>query len=166
MDQPFLAAVAGRSGETGDSKRDVGLRAVEGTFCHRPGDRLRYRFVMVQQPGVDPEEVDLGLLGVGDEAALEAVARALDVGEQRRQHAPGAAFGRGDRQLPVAQPAHQPLGLLVELVGKRRLERFAQPRSPLRGGGAAPRSPGVSSRSERNWLSSLQLGQSAELARP
>src|SRR5688500_15971324 len=57
MDQPFLAAVAGWAGETGDSERDVGLGAVERLLGHRAGHRFRYRVVMLEQLGVDPEQV-------------------------------------------------------------------------------------------------------------
>ncbi len=49
---------------------------------------------------VRSREFGLGLLAVGDEAALEAVARTLDVGEQRGEHAAGAAFGGRDASVP------------------------------------------------------------------
>ena len=84
----------------------------------------------------------LRVLGVGDESAVEAAASTLDVGQKRGQHPAGAAFCRRDGQPGITQAVHQPFGLLVQMIRKRRLERFAQPRSPGRGGGAGAEAGG------------------------
>src|SRR3954465_4638467 len=68
---------------------------------------------------------------------------------------------------------HEPLGLLVQVIGKSRLERLAHPRSPFFGlaagaaagvGSALVRSAADLSRVARNSLSWLQFGHSRELA--
>ena len=64
------------------------------------------------------------------------MAAAFDVGQKRGEHPAGAALGSGYLDLAVADRVHQPLGLLVQMVGESGLERLAQPRSPFFGGGA------------------------------
>src|SRR5438270_13632139 len=121
---------------------------------------------MVEQARFDAQQFGLGLLAVGDEAAVEAVARTFDIGEQRSEHTTGAAFRCGDGQLLVAQPVHQSLGLRIQMVWKRGLKRLTHPRSPFLGAGTAlPRSAAERSRTARNSLSGLQFGHSRELAR-
>ena len=88
-------------------------------------------------PGSIPSSSVFDFLHVGDEAAVEAVACALDVGEKRRDIPPVQLSAVATVISGVAQPVHQPLGLPIEIVGKCRRERFRQPRSPFFGGVAA-----------------------------
>src|SRR5215213_5236376 len=81
------------------------------------------------------EQVAFRFLGIGHEAAVETVTRALNVRQQRREHSAGAAFGCGDRKPQVAQAMHQSFGLLVQLIWKSRFKRLAQPRCPSLAGG-------------------------------
>ena len=53
MDQPFLAAIAGRAGKARHSDCQVGAGAVERAFSHRPGDGLRHGLVLVEQISID-----------------------------------------------------------------------------------------------------------------
>src|SRR5437588_10505600 len=82
MDQPFFLVRSGRSGKAGDADRDGGFAALERAFGHGPRDNFRHRVIVLQQSGLDAEQVGLRLRGISYEAALAAVAGALDVGEQ------------------------------------------------------------------------------------
>ena len=55
------------------------------------------------QVGRDAEHLHLGIVGVGDEAALDHVRGAGDLREQRRDQAAGTTFGRGDALAPRAE---------------------------------------------------------------
>ena len=130
MHQAFLMDFARRSRKPGHADGNVGIGAGEGAFRHRPRNDFRDSIIVVEQITRDTEQVALRFLRVGHKAAIEAVSRSFDVGQQSGQHSTRAALGRGDCQLRVAQAVHQPLGLLVQMIWKSRLERLAQPRSP------------------------------------
>ena len=111
------------------------LRPTERALGHCPCDGLRHGVILLENALRNAEQVALGFLGIGHEAAVEAVTGSLDVREQRREHSARAALGRGDRKPQVAQAMHQPFGLLVQMIRKSRLKRLAQPRSPSLSGG-------------------------------
>jgi hypothetical protein len=130
IDQPLLMLLLGRPCKSRHRQGDIGFAARQRALRHRlrhiRGDRL----VAVDQLRGQAEQLLLGLARIGDEAPVKAMAAALDVGQQRGEQAAGAAFRGRDGELLVAQPAHRLLGLSVELLRQRRLERFAHPRSP------------------------------------
>src|SRR5947209_7184230 len=123
MDEALLVSWPSRAGKTGYRDREVRMGAPERALSHRARDDFRNGIVAVQQLRIDSQELGLRLPGVSDEAPVEPVAAALDVGEQRSEHAAGAAFGSRDLELTVADRVHQPVRLLVQMIGKRRLER-------------------------------------------
>ena len=132
-------------------------------WARRPGFATLVHIVLEQQVSIDAEQFLLRFLGISNETAIESVAASFDIGQQCCEHSARAALGRRHLELLVADLAHQPLGLLVQMIGKGRLERLAQPRSPLVGA-AASRSGALLSRVARNSLSVDQLGHSREFA--
>ena len=69
----------------------------------------------IERRSSDAEHLHLGLVGIGDEAAVDDIGRAGNVGERRRDHAAGAGFGGGE------QDAVAP--------GRRRARRGRAPRT-------------------------------------
>src|SRR5215210_5314324 len=102
VDQAFLTAVAGGACEAGNADRNVRFRALECPFGHCPRDDLGDRLIVVEQAWLDAEQFRLRLLAISDEAAIEAVTRALDIGQQRGEHSAGATFGGRHRDAAVA----------------------------------------------------------------
>ena len=92
-----VAAAAG-AGDAGDGDGDVGMGMRERTLGHGAGDGFADGAVLPDQGLGDAEALVLGRVGVGDEAALDHVGGAGDLGQQRRDQAAGAAFGRGQPQ--------------------------------------------------------------------
>src|SRR5689334_651789 len=86
VDEALLMLLAGGAREARDADRDIGMAALQRTLGHGARDDLGDRLVEVEQARLDSEKLGLGLVGVGDEPALEAVARTLDVGEERGEH--------------------------------------------------------------------------------
>jgi hypothetical protein len=121
MDESFLLTRSARPGEAGYANRYVRTRSFESAFRHRSCHDFRDRIVAIKQVAIDTEQFVLRIIRICHEAAIEAVARSLDVGQQGSQHSAGAAFGRRNRQTLVAEPVHEPLGLRIQMVWKGRL---------------------------------------------
>src|SRR5690606_19211531 len=59
------------------------------------------RAMLLQRFGGNADHLYLGLVGIGDEAAVDHRRRSGDVGEQRDDHAAGAGFGRRHQYLAM-----------------------------------------------------------------
>ena len=71
------------SRKAGDADREVGVATIERAFGHGPSHRFADGVILFEHLALDAEQLRLRLLGVGDEAPLEAASRAFDVGQQR-----------------------------------------------------------------------------------
>src|SRR5436305_13005010 len=91
----FLARSRG-PGKSGHAQGEVGVGPLERAFCHRARNDFRYRVILVEDVARDTEQVGLCLLRIDDEAAIEPVSRTLDIGQERGEHAAGAAFRSRD----------------------------------------------------------------------
>ena len=100
--------------EAGNRGGDVRAGAGEGALGHGDGASFRHRPIGGEDFLGDPQHLVLGLVGVGDEAALEGVRLAGDVGEQGGQQSAGAAFGGGELQAPIAGFAQHEAGQVVD----------------------------------------------------
>ena len=100
MHQAFLVVRTGRARQSRSPRAPCRPPTARARLRPWRGRRLRkpHHYPRVCR-AVIPSSCDLRFLRVGDEAALEAVARAFDVGQQRGQHSAGAAFRRRDRQV-------------------------------------------------------------------
>ena len=121
MNQPRLLAFVGKAG---NGKRDVGAREGQRAFGHGDGDLLRDRAPGGDQVRGDAEHVGLGLRAVGNEAAVEDVGDVRDVGQQRGEHAAGAALGGGEDEAAFGRLGEQAAGRLLDLIGQHRRERL------------------------------------------
>ena len=96
--------------ETAMSARELS----ESARRHRPRDLLAHRAVSFDQIRRHAEHLGLGVVGIGDEAALEHVRRAGHLGQHRRDQPAGAGFGRRELQArwrgraPAAPPPRAP----------------------------------------------------------
>jgi hypothetical protein len=90
-------------GDTGDGDRKVNVGILQCTKCH--GDRgfLADGSKCLDRRGLNPKHRVLGFVGVGDEAAVDDVRRAGDIGQRRRHQPTGAGFSGRNRQF--AHPA-------------------------------------------------------------
>src|SRR6185437_10470102 len=66
----------------------------------------------------DAQQFAFGVIGISDEAALENVGGAGDLGQKRRDQAAGAAFRRGDLQAAAAGRAQQRFGGVKQGTGE------------------------------------------------
>eukprot|EP01136_Pigoraptor_vietnamica_P028583 Opistho-1_new@7578 len=91
----FVGAAAGGAGHAGHGHGELhgGVRQRAGG--HGARHRLAHRAVRFDQRRGHTEQLVLGGVGVGDEAALEPVAGARDLGAGAGDQAAGAALGRG-----------------------------------------------------------------------
>src|SRR3954451_8592469 len=116
MDEAFLVARPARARKASDAEREVRIRAGERPLRHSPGNDLGDGSVVVEKPAVDAEKLRFRGLAIGNETALEPVACAFDVGQQRGEHSSGAALRSRDRQLAAADLVPQAVCLLVSLI--------------------------------------------------
>jgi hypothetical protein len=91
----LVGAAAGGAGHAGDGHADLGARMGDGAFGHGAGHGLAHGAVLAISPAGHAQHLGLGLVGIGDEAALEPLAGACQVGAGGGDHAAGAAFGGG-----------------------------------------------------------------------
>ena len=82
--------------DAGDRDRDIGVAVRQHPCRHCPGGRERDLAEGFQYFATDIELALLRIARIGDEAGAEHVGAARDVGQRRRYHAAGAAFGDGD----------------------------------------------------------------------
>ena len=105
----LLGRAAVRAGDAGD-------RDARRPYAPRPGRPLAIAAATSSETapfastsdGAHPERLDLGLVGVGHDRALEHGARTGDLGEPRRQQAARARLRERERQLPLAKQVHAP----------------------------------------------------------
>lgn len=102
MNQSLFSTVVSRPGIARDRKRDVGVRLVDSALRHGNGDIAADRAARFDPILGDTKQFALGRFTIDHETALERMARALYVGEQRSEQTAGAAFGGHDLQLSVA----------------------------------------------------------------
>ena len=88
-----------RAGDAGDADAESGSEALDRARGHRLGDLRRDGAVSVDQLRRHAEQLDLRLVRVGDDAAGDVGGGAGEVGQPRRQLAPGAGLRQRD---PVA----------------------------------------------------------------
>ena len=116
---------------------DVGIEALERPERHRLGDLARDRPVLLDQLGGDAEQVALGGVGVGDDAAGEVGGRAGQVGQPRRQQ-PGRA-GLGERELATGEAARRSSSIVSPSIGvDETLMALAKPATSNRRSRSAP----------------------------
>ena len=116
--EALFAAVVGRTGVAGERDRDVGGRAGERAFGHRQRAGLGDRAVAGEDRLADAEQLALGLVGVDDEAALEGVRAAFDVGQHRGDEPAGAALGGGEPEPEVAGAREHPPDRVLHVPGQ------------------------------------------------
>ena len=143
MDEPRLVAGVG---ETGDGKRDIG--AATGRARLRPWRSpppSKPRLPRSIRSGGHAEHLGLGLLAVGDEAAVEGVGDALDVGQQARRACRRCSFrrwrGRGRARTPWRAAAGSPPRPRSGSTGERVSVSFKRLSLPGLAGGNRPLAP-------------------------
>ena len=95
----------GGAGDAGDGEAELGGHPRERPFGHGPRHFRAHRAVVLDQCGIHAEKLRLGLVGVGDEAALHHVGSAGDFGETSREQASGARLGDDEAEPgPLAGP--------------------------------------------------------------
>ena len=122
MHQPdrLVGGSAARSGDPGDSDGDLRHGPGQRAPGHGPGDRLRNRSVPIDQRGGNAEELALGGVAVGHEAAFHHRRRAGHGGQRRGDEAAGAALGRRHRQPPGGCGFDDRAGEGFDIVGKHQ----------------------------------------------
>ncbi len=113
---------AARPGDAGDGGGQPGRRAGDRALGHRRGDLAADRAVRGDQAGVDAEQLGLGRVRIGNEAALEPVARAGDRGAGGGEQAAGARLGGREEHAAPAQRR----GQARDEVCRRRAHRKRQ----------------------------------------
>ena len=91
------------AGDAGDRDRDVGAGAGERAGRHGARHRIAHRAVAQQGIPRHAQHLALGLVGVGDEGAVDDVRRAGDRRQGRGDQAAGAGLGGDDLQLRLRQ---------------------------------------------------------------
>src|SRR5688572_6205948 len=89
----LVRRAAARSGDAGHGERDRALAAAERALRHLARGFLAYRAVRAQRAFLDTEHLALGLVRVGDEAALEPGGGPGHRRDDLRRPAPGTRFG-------------------------------------------------------------------------
>ena len=117
----LIVLVLTLAGEAGDRAGEAGAGAGQGAAYHGLGHGRADGAPRFDQREVHAEQLALGRIAVGHEAALETAAQPLDVGQQRGEQAAAAALGRGDGQagaLGLVQEGRRLLGQPIGRVGK------------------------------------------------
>ena len=132
MDEAFLVVFPARPGEPGYGDQDVRFGAFEAALRHCQRDIPADRPAILDQLALDSEQVAFGCVGIGDETALERMAAARDIGQQRGKQTAGAAFGGRQSQFPFACSPEHGVGQLRDAVRESVLEFFGHVFNPLR----------------------------------
>ena len=90
----LVLAVAARAGDAGDRDAEPTRPALGDARDHGAGDLLAHRAVGVDQGARHAEQLGLGLVGIGDNAAVDDVRRSRNRGQRAADQAAGARFGR------------------------------------------------------------------------
>ena len=117
----FLGRSAAGPGDAGDRDRHVRVRVCNRAFSHRYRRRCADGAEFVERVVDDAEAFLLGVVRVGDEAALEHIRRACDLGQRAGDEAAGAAFGGGDLQTLRARFGEHGFGELEYFVREHAL---------------------------------------------
>ena len=75
--------------------------------------------MLLEQLGIEPGELDLGVGAIHDRAAPEEIGRAGYAGQRRRNQAGGTAFRGRDRLLSLDQDAAHLFGEGVKVAQRR-----------------------------------------------
>ena len=95
----LFGAAAIRPGNARDRHREIDRRMRERAFRHRFRGFAADRAMCVERCRRNAEHLLLGLIAVGDEAAVEHAGDAGNFGQRSGDQTAGAGFGRRDRQL-------------------------------------------------------------------
>ena len=87
---------AARTCDAGDGDHEIGFCLAERAARHGLGGFAADGAVLAQDVRRHAQHLLLGRVRIGDEAAIEHVGRAGDLGERARHQAAGAGFGGGD----------------------------------------------------------------------
>jgi len=98
---------ARRARNAGDRHADMGVGVLQRAFRHHPHHRLGDRAIVGDQVAGYAQQVLLGAVGIGDQAAVEDVGRTGHRGDRGRDQPAGAAFRRHDAQGAFARLIHQ-----------------------------------------------------------
>ena len=90
-------------------------------FSHGPGHGIADGTVGGDQVGWDAEAFDLGRVGVGDEAAVDHIGGAGDLGEQGRDQATGTTLRGCEPQALLAEGVQQAGRLIPHSLGEHPL---------------------------------------------
>src|SRR5215217_4968824 len=99
----LLRRPAARAGNAGDGDGEIGARLRARTLRHGLGGLGADRAVRRERGGRNSQKELFGLVGIGDEAAIDHVRGAGNLRERRRHQAAGAGLRR--RHLPPARAA-------------------------------------------------------------
>ena len=92
-----------RAGDAGDRDREIGVGMPERAARHRVAVSRLTAPKSPASSALHAEHRVLGLVGVGDEAAVDHGGGAGDFGQRAGDQAAGAGFRRGDHQLALLQ---------------------------------------------------------------
>src|SRR5882762_2162990 len=99
------------SGDPGHRDRQAAFASPQRARCHFTRGLLAHRAAPGERIGAHAEQLALGVVGVGDEPALEPVGRARDRGDGLSNPAAGARFRRDQhlarRLEPLADPCRE-----------------------------------------------------------
>ena len=104
----LVRRAAGRTRDAGDGDRDVGAAPRQRARRHLARRRLAHRAEPGERLGAHAEQLDLRLVRIGDESALEPAGAAGDVGDRARDQPAGARLGRREPPSPPGQRASRP----------------------------------------------------------
>ena len=103
----LVGAAAAGAGDARHGDGEVGVGVGERALGHGAGNRLADGAVRGDEVGRHAELLGLGGVGVGDEAALDDVGGAGDLGEQGGDQPAGATLGGGELQRARAAGVEQ-----------------------------------------------------------
>ena len=116
VNKAYLVVGAGGPRETRNADCDVGFGSVQRPSRHRVSDLRADDAKSLYVINADAEQVRFRLVGIGDETAVEAMAEAFLISEERGEQPARAAFCGGKRELATPHLTENTHGLL----GKRR----------------------------------------------
>ena len=102
-----MATATARACHAGDGDRQLDGGVAQRAFGHRAHHGLTHRAVARDQLGGDAQQLRLGGVAVGDEAAFKPIAAARQVGAGAGNQPAGAAFGGDQPLLPRTQALRQ-----------------------------------------------------------
>ena len=134
MHQTYRLARRGAAGagDAGDGDGEIDAGTLQRADRHLRGGFLADGAKGRKRSGIHPEHRALGVIGIGDEAAVDDVGRTGNIGQCTGDEAPGAGLGRGNGQFAhpaeIEQRAGQGAGVAAAHLNRPSLCR-------TRGGG-------------------------------